>query len=73
MADEKQRLDFEFVGTVSRPLSLDPDEFKGWPQERIEGEIAKLLKGIAPDVSFFSDDIALAAVALTGVDVHPNE
>lgn len=56
-----ERIDLEFMGTVSRPLSLDPAEFRGQPVERIEGEIRKLLKGIGPEVSFFSDDIALAA------------
>lgn len=68
MADEKTekpRLDFEFVGTTNRPLSLDPEEFKGWPVQRVEAAILDMLKSIAPDVSFFPDDIALAAVALS--------
>lgn len=60
-----ERLDFTFVGTTNRALSLDPEEFKGVPIPKVEGEIARMLREIAPDVSFFSDDIALAAVALT--------
>lgn len=62
---EAERLDFTFVGTTNRNLSLDPAEFKGRSVDGVEKEIYGLLRSIAPDVSFFHDDIALAAVALT--------
>lgn len=59
-----ERLDFAFVGTSTHSLSLDPDEFARLPTPRVEAEIMRMLRSIAPDVSFFPDDVALAAVAL---------
>lgn len=61
-------IDFEFVGTTSAPLSLDPTEFEGLSVPQVTDEIKKLLAGIAPGVSFFEDDVVLAAEQLTGVD-----
>ena len=55
------RIDFQFVGTTSKPLSLDPTEFKGLPVMRITEEILLTLSEIAPDVTFFHDDVVLAA------------
>lgn len=58
MAD---RIPFEFVGTKTAPLSLDPTEFAGMPVQAVTREILKMLREIEPGVSFFEDDAVLAA------------
>jgi hypothetical protein len=58
-----ERIDFEFVGTTSASLSLDPTEFVG-SAKTITAEIKRLLSEIKPDVSFFEDDVELAAEQL---------
>jgi hypothetical protein len=55
------RIDFEFVGTTCKALSLDPTEFKGQTIPQIAGEVMKVLSEMAPDVNFFVDDVVLAA------------
>ncbi len=55
------RLDFQFVGTTSKPLSIDPCEWHGMPVAKITEEILLTLSEIAPDVTFFHDDVVLAA------------
>jgi hypothetical protein len=57
-------LDFEFVGTTSARLSIDSKEFEGCSIVRITEDIQKVLREMAPDVSFFIDDIVLAAEAV---------
>lgn len=61
-----ERIDFTFVGQTNRPLSLDPAEFTGMTVPTITAEIKRTLRDIAPDVSFFEDDIVLAADVLAG-------
>ncbi len=68
-----ERLDFEFVGTTSKALSLDPTEFAGMRVPQITGEILKTLGEIAPGVNFFTDDVVLAAEQLAGVDNRVND
>lgn len=58
------RIDFEFVGTTSQPLSLDPAEFVNKTIPQITEEVMKTLREIAPGVSFFHDDVVLAAETL---------
>lgn len=58
------RIDFEFVGTTSKPISLDPEEFAGKAIPDITEEILLTLSEIAPDVTFFHDDVVLAAETL---------
>lgn len=64
MGAQVSRIDFEFVGTTSAPLSLEPAEFAGKTVPQVTDEIMKLLREIKPDVSFFEDDLVLAADAL---------
>lgn len=56
-----ERIPFEFVGTTSKPLSIDPAEFAGMKVPEITAEMLKMLSEIAPGVSFFLDDVVLAA------------
>lgn len=59
-----ERLDFEFVGTTSKSLSLDPAEFRNQSINKIADEVHRILREIAPGVSFFHDDVVLAAEQL---------
>lgn len=59
-----ERIEFEFVGQVSTPLSLDPAEFAGRSVPQITADIMATLKSIDPRVSFFEDDAQLAAEQL---------
>lgn len=67
------RLDFTFVGTTNKGLSLDPKEFADMPLPKVTEEIALLLSAIAPDVTFFHDDIVLAAEQLANDKATPTE
>lgn len=67
------RLNFTFVGTTCQDVSLDPGEFAGQSVPQITDEIKRVLAEIRPDVSFFEDDVVLAAEQLIGVDNRPNE
>jgi len=58
------RIDFEFTGIVSTPLSLDPAEFKGATIPEITALVLQTLHGIDARVSFFEDDARLAAETL---------
>lgn len=58
------RIPFEFVGTTSKKLTLDPAEFRDQSVPQITLEVQRVLREIAPDVSFFTDDIVLAAEQL---------
>lgn len=60
-----ERIDFEFMGTRSVALRLDPEEFRGMPVPKITGEILSMLRSLEPDVSFFNDDVQLAAEQLS--------
>lgn len=53
-----------FVGTTSKTISLDPAEFVGMPLPAITEEIKSVLRGIAPDVDFFEQDVVEAANTL---------
>ncbi len=58
-------IDFQFMGTRSTRLSLDPAEFDGLTTPQITDEIVRTLRAIAPDTSFFDEDVVLAAELLT--------
>ena len=51
---------YQFVGTSTHTLELDPSEYRGMSTPQITREVKKLLAGIAPGVSFFPEDIAQA-------------
>lgn len=55
------RKQFTFVGTTSKSVSLDPAEFAGQSIPTITAGIMQVMASIAPDVSFFEDDIVEAA------------
>lgn len=55
------RLPFTFNGLVSTPLSIDPAEFRGLATPAITAQLTELLSGISPNVSFFPDELELAA------------
>lgn len=59
-----ERLPFEFVGTTTAPLSVDPSEFTGMTVPQISQELLKMLREIKPDANFFEDDTLLAAEAV---------
>lgn len=63
-----ERLPFEFVGTKTAPLSIDPAEYKGMTTPQVTREIMKLLREIEPGVSFFEDDATLAAEQVVAVN-----
>jgi len=65
--DENERLPFSFTAQLSTPLSLDPREFRGLSEHAIEAEIKKILQGINPNVSYFDDEIGLAAGVISGI------
>ncbi len=58
------RLPFSFTGQVSTPLSVDATEFRGWPVPRITAELKSLLSGIQAGVSYFDDELEMAAEAI---------
>lgn len=57
----RPRQSFEFVGTTSVACSFDPAEFRGLTVSQITEEVKTVLSSIKPDVSFFEDDVVLAA------------
>ncbi len=56
-----ERLDFAFTAQLSTPLSLDPNEFKGQGRDAIAASIKKTLRDINSTVSYFTDEIDMAA------------
>lgn len=58
------QLEFEFYGTLVKPLSVDPAEYKGLRPPVITQALMRLLAEIAPGVSFAEDDFELAAGAI---------
>lgn len=63
-----ERLDFEFLGAVNHPLSVDPNEYKGMPVTEITDALAKLMADINPHVSFYLTDFELAAAAVAAAN-----
>jgi len=57
----KERLVCTFVGSTSKTISLDPAEFRGMTVPAITEAITEVLRGIAPDVSFYEQDVVEAA------------
>jgi hypothetical protein len=51
-----------FVGTTSKTISLDPAEYRGMSVPAITEEIKNVLRSIAPDVSFYEQDVVEAAI-----------
>jgi hypothetical protein len=62
------RLNFEFCGTKSTPMSIDPTEYKGLSVPRITSAILQQLRSISPGVDFFEQDIELAAIEIKEVN-----
>lgn len=62
------RIPLSFVGTTSKSITLDPAEFRGMGVPAITEEIKSVLRGIAPDVDFFEDDLVEAAHAIAARD-----
>ena len=60
------RKQFEFVGSTSTRLSLDPTEYIDWTVPQIAADILRTLKAISPDVTFFEEDVVMAANDLAG-------
>jgi hypothetical protein len=58
------RTSFEFVGTISKGLDLDPAEFTGCTQADIMVELLTMLDAAAPGVDFILEDVYHAAWAL---------
>lgn len=58
------RQSFEFVGTISTPISVDPAEYKGMSVPKITASILKTLREIQPGASFFEQDVEMAAIAV---------
>lgn len=54
-------MDFEFVGTTTVSVKLDPGEYVGMDYPGVVMDIEMLLMGIAPGVNFFPDDVCFAA------------
>lgn len=55
------RRQFEFVGSTSQRLSLDPTEYLDMSIPQITSDIMRTLRSIAPDVTFFEEDVVTAA------------
>lgn len=58
----KERIPLTFVGTTSKSFSLDPAEYKGMSVPAITEAIKDVLRSIAPEVSFYEQDIVEAAI-----------
>lgn len=58
------RISFEFSGTKSTPLSLDPREYKNLSVEKIASIIAAHLHAEDPSVDYWGPDIEMAAITL---------
>lgn len=58
------RISFEFTGTKSTPLSLDPREYHGLSVPAITAALRGILRSMDADVDFFSPDIEFAAATL---------
>jgi hypothetical protein len=54
-------MDFEFVFNGSTKITVDPNEYKGMTIPKITEELKRLLQSIAPHVSYYEDDLILAA------------
>lgn len=66
--EENTRLPFEFVGTTSTPLSVDPAEYKGKTLPQVTELLEKQLAELSPGVTFFRDDIVLAAESIANAN-----
>jgi hypothetical protein len=70
------RLNFELVGTVCTPISVDPAEYLGMTVPQATAEILKTAKEINPTANYFLDDAVLAANQVVSVaageDVGPS-
>lgn len=60
------RRQFEFVGSTSTRLSLDPTEYIDMSVPQITTDILRTLKAISPDVDYFEEDVVMAANDLAG-------
>ncbi len=58
------RLEFDFTGSSSHALSVDPCEYRGLSLVLAERALLVALSEVAPGVSFFKDDVILAAAVV---------
>ena len=58
------RKEFTFVGSTSTPLSFDPAEFRGLSLHEAELEVKRMLLAVTPQVDYWPEDIAYAALEL---------
>jgi hypothetical protein len=57
-------MEFEFEGSLTVPLDVDPSEYEGLEIPEVTEELLNLLAAMAPGADFFEDDVANAAAAI---------
>lgn len=61
------RKEFTFIGSVSTPLSFDPEEFRGLALHEAELEVKRALLAANSRVDYWPEDISHAAMELLGL------